>query len=529
MKLAAIDIGTNSVHMVVVEVTGPRSFHVIDREKTMVRLGAELFGSMRLSERAFSEGLEALKRYVRLAESRGVDEILAVATAATREAENGTEFLDAIFRETGLTPRVISGSEEGRLIFLAVTHALDLEAEQVMVIDIGGGSVEISVGQKDEVLLTQSLRLGVLRLLHRVGGPGPLSMRAFHELQGYVQGVAADVMAEAKKLGYLRVVGTSGTIRALGEAAHLASGGAPFRALNAQVARRKDIRDLARKLMELDPQKRARVPGVAEQRADSIHVGGVLLAELLDMAERDEITLCDASLREGVIWDYLDRHVVSLPHAPLPSDPRRRSVVELARKYERDDPREQHIAMLALSIFDQTAHIHAYGPEERELLEFAALLHGIGRQIGYRDREKHSRYLIRNSALRGFTEGEIELLSLIVLYHRGPRPRKSARAPRALTKPGRRALVTLSAFLRLAVALDRGHSQLVRSVAVSDDDSGLVVTIDGPGDLYLELFAARDKLLPLSKALSRRVSLERAPGAPTLGPVSHADGSLHQD
>lgn len=526
MKLAAIDIGTNSVHMVVVEITGPRSFHVIDREKTMVRLGAELFGSMRLSERAFSEGLEALKRYFRLAESRGVDEILAVATAATREAENGTEFLDAIFRETGLMPRVISGSEEGRLIFLAVTHALDLEDEQVMVIDIGGGSVEVSVGQRDQVLLTQSLRLGVLRLLHRVGGPGPLSMRAFHELQGYVQGVAADVMGEAKKLGYRRVIGTSGTIRALGEAAHLASGGAPFRALNAQVARRKDIKDLARKLMEMDPAKRARVPGVVEQRADSIHVGGVLLSELLDMAERDEITLCDASLREGVIWDYLDRHIVSLVHAPLPSDPRRRSVVELARKYERDDPREQHIAALALSVFDQTVHLHGYGAEQRELLEYAALLHGIGRQIGYRDREKHSRYLIRNSALRGFTEAEIELLSLIVLFHRGPRPRRSARALRALEKPARRALVTLSAFLRLAVALDRGHSQLVRSVTVTDEDSDLRLTIDGPGDLYLELFAARDKLLPLSKALRRRILLDRARGAPTLGPVARSDEAV---
>ncbi|HEY4105457.1 MAG TPA: Ppx/GppA phosphatase family protein, partial [Polyangiaceae bacterium] len=398
MKLAAIDIGTNSVHMVLVEVNPDHGLSVIDRQKTMVRLGQGLFGTLRLSERAFADGLDVLRRYVKLAESRDVDEILAVATSATREAENGSDFLDATFRETGILPRVISGTEEARLIFLAVRHALDLGSERALVLDIGGGSVEVSLGSQTGVVMNESLRLGVQRLLDQQGSGGPLGMRELYELQGYVHGAAAEVMSQAHKLGFDRVVGTSGTIRTLGEAAHLAANGTPWRSLNAQVARRRDIRELTRTLVALDPAKRAKLSGIPEQRADTVHLGGVLLGELLEMAEVEEITLCDASLREGVIWDYLERHGrAPTTHAKIP-DPRRRSVVELARKYERDDPREHHIARLSLELFDQTSEIHGFGAYERELLEYGALLHGIGRHISYSNRQQHSRYIVQNSA-----------------------------------------------------------------------------------------------------------------------------------
>lgn len=509
MKLAAIDIGTNSVHMVVVEVNPDLGLSVIDRQKTMVRLGQGLFETMRISERAFSDGLDVLRRYVKLAESRGVEEILAVATSATREAENGTEFLDATFRETGILPRVISGTEEARLIFLAVRHSLDLQHERTLVLDIGGGSVEVSLGTQTAVFMNESLRLGVQRLLDHHGTPAPLGMRELYELQGYVHGAAAEVMSQAHKLGFDRVVGTSGTIRTLGEAAHAALGGAPFRSLNAQVVKRKDIRDLTRRLVELDSSKRAKVDGVGEARADTIHLGGVLLSELLEMAEVEELTLCDASLREGVIWDYLERHGrAPTTHAPIP-DPRRRSVVELARKYERDDPREHHIARLSLELFDQTVDLHGFGPYERELLEYAALLHGVGRHIGYADRHRHSRYIVRNSALRGFTDEEIDLLGLLVFYHRQERPKKSHDRLAHLTTEQRRQLKVLSGMLRLAVALDRGHSQLVKRLRCYVFPTRVDIVIDGPGDLELELLAARDKLDPLSRALGRELAVDR--------------------
>ncbi len=522
MKLAAIDIGTNSIHLVVVEFDG-RTFHVIDREKSMVRLGLGMFGEMRLTERAFNEGVEVLARYTKLAESRGVDEILAVATSATREAENGTELLNAIFQRTGVMPRVISGSEEARLIFLAVRHAIDFGGERGLVIDIGGGSVEVAVGDHDEVMLARSMRLGVQRLLHRQGGAQPLGNRELYELSGYVQGAAAEVMAEAKRFGAQRFVGTSGTIRTLGEAAHMLAGGTPFRSLNAQTVRRKDLREVVKKLCELDVSKRAKLPGIGDARADTIHLGGLLLLELLEMAGGEELTLCDTSLREGVIWDYIERHGVdAVPHRVI-ADPRRRSVFELMRKFERDDPRELHIAELALSLFDQTQALHGLSGVERELLEFAALLHGVGRHIGFENRERHARYIIRNSSLRGFTDHEVELLGLIARYHRGSRPKPKSGKLQRLEPAQREAVSLLSAMLRLAVALDRGHSQLVRRLHVQQRGKELCIVIDGPGDLLLELWAGRGKLEPLAKALDRPIMLERAALAPSAALEHDAD------
>ncbi len=509
MKLAAIDIGTNSIHIVVVEAKGRGGFEVIDRQKRMVKLGAGLFTTHRLSDRACADGLEVVRRYYKLAESRGVDEILAVATSATREADNGSEFLEAIFRETGLTPRVISGMEEARLIFLAARHAVDLGGARACVVDIGGGSVEVAVGDARDVLLNQSLRLGVQRLLDRIGNSGPLSERQLYELSGFIQGTAGEVLDKARSLNFSRLIGTSGTIRTIGEAAHLAAGGAPTRTLNATTYRKRDIRELVRRLCEMDEPRRAKVPGIAEARADAIHLGGALLLEILELSRVDELTLCDASLREGVILDYLERHGTTSPLHPPIVDPRRRSVIELMRKYERDDPREHHVAALSLSLFDQTQSLHGFGAAERELLDYAALLHGVGRHLSYERREAHACYIVRHGALRGFTPEEVELLSLIVRYHRGARPRKRNKRVARLERPARRVLSTLSAILRLAVALDRGHCQLVQQVRLRLEGKKLTLELDGPGELELELWAARSKLGPLEKALGVRMLVER--------------------
>jgi exopolyphosphatase / guanosine-5'-triphosphate,3'-diphosphate pyrophosphatase len=501
VKLAAIDIGTNSIHMLVVDTAGERAFEVVDREKTMVKLGAGLFGSRRMSERALAAGLDTLRRYVKLAESLGVDEILAVATSASREAENGGEFLHSIYRETGVDPRVISGTEEARLIFRAVRHAIDFGDERALVIDIGGGSVECIVGDKRQVLASESMRLGVLRLLDSFPAPGALTNKQVHQLEGYVRGVSGDFMRQVKKLGAGRVIGTSGTIRTLGEAAHLAAGNPAWRSANAQMVSVAALSELAKKLAGMDDKARAKLPGVSEPRADAIHLGAVLLVELLEAAGAKELTLCDASLREGVLLDWLDRHGGLLEARPHVTDVRRRSVIELARKYSRDDPHERHIASLALALFDQMRDLHALGDSDRDLLEHAALLHGIGSQLSFRGRHHHSRYIIRNSELRGFSDEEVELLGLIVRYHRGVRPKPKHPGFAELDERSQRRVRLLSGSLRIAVALDRGHTQAVKRVSCKRKNGSLEISIGGAGDLELELWSARRKTEPLARAL----------------------------
>lgn len=512
MRLAAIDIGTNSIHMIVVDTLGERSFEVVDRAKDMVKLGAGLFQARRMTDRAVEAGVETVRRYCKLAQSLGAEEILAVATSATREAANGGAFLSSVFHETGLSPRVISGTEEAQLIFRAVRHALDIAKERVLVIDIGGGSVEAVVGEGDRVLMSDSMRLGVQRLLDGREKPDPLPSKRIHELRGYIQGVAQDVMDRAREVGFHRVVGTSGTIRTLGEVLLLASGAGLPRSVNAQIVRRKSLKDLAKDLSSMTREQRALVAGIPQERADSIHIGAELLALLLDLAKSEMLTLCDASLREGIILDYLD-HRRPRPVGMWPvTDVRRRSVLELAAKYDRDDPGDRHIASLALSVFDQTRPMHGLDDPAREWLELAALLHGVGQHIGFASHHKHAAYIIRHARLRGFTDDEIAVVALVVRYQRKSLPSSKHKPFRQLPKYLRHTVRVLAGILRFSIGLDRGRTQQVKKLVCDADDTTLTVVIHGAADLELEMHAARLRSDGIGRALKRTVVIRQESG-----------------
>jgi exopolyphosphatase/guanosine-5'-triphosphate,3'-diphosphate pyrophosphatase len=466
-----------------------------------------------------------VRRYVKLAQSRGVDEILAVATSATREADNGQQFVEALVQHTGLRPRVISGLEEARLIFLAVHRSLELGARRTLVVDVGGGNVKLIVGQHGRSLHTDSLRLGVARLLARAGEAGPLTPARVSELKEYIGGVLHVAVRHAQSLGFEQVVGTSGTLRSVGEAAHLSAQGSPWKTLNAQTVSRSALEALAGELVAMTPEERGNVDRVGEQRADTVHLGALLGAELLRLLDAETLTLCDASLREGVLWDYLDRHPAAEQGVRLIADPRRRSVVELARRHGSDDPRGHHVAHLALTLFDQTQAWHGLGATERELLEYAALLCAVGQAIGYAEHERHSAYIIEHSAPHAFTPAEIGALALIVRYHRGAAPKKKHAAFAALGKAERRAVRVTAGLLRLAVALDHGLTQQVTRIDVVEPTPGEAATmrIDGSGDLGLELRTAQSEVGPLERALGRPLRIELGASRPLLAGVDGTD------
>lgn len=509
MKLAAIDIGTNSIHMVIVEVTKKRSFEVIDREKEMVKLGSGVFATKRLNDSAFEKGLETIRRYVQLADQHGVDEIITGATSAIREAQNGGEFLDEVVRQTGISPEIISGGKEARLIFLAVRHAIALQGENAMVIDIGGGSTEVVVGNETEILFGKSMKLGVLRLLDMFEGKGPVGEEARSVLEAHIQFVAQSIMDEAHTLGFTKVIGTSGTIRTLGEAAHLAAGGKPFRTTNAEVVPLSELEKLSHHLLTMKPEKRASINGISENRTDAIHLGAVLLVKLLQLAGVNELTLCEASLREGLIIDYLERHAKSIDIFPEFKDLRHRSVAQLAHQFDADWEQVSHVARLSLQIFDQTQTLHTYNGFQRELLEFAALLHSVGQHIRFRRYHKHSRYIIEHTGLRGFNDEEILLTGHVVRYHRKSPPKKKHKKYKKLSKEHRHIVEVLSGILRIAVALDRTKNQAVQDIHCELSDKQLTLLIKGRDTgMELELWTAMRHRQPLSKALGRKLKLE---------------------
>ena len=507
MKLAAIDIGTNSIHMIVVNATGGRSFEIMEREKEMVKLGAGVFATKRLSDRAFESGLETIRRYVQLADQLGVDEIITAATSAIREAHNGDDFLEAVVSQTGISPRIISGKEEARLIFLAVRNAIALPDDNTLVFDIGGGSTEAVVGNREQVLFGNSIQLGVQRLLDMFEDPSSIGTEARGVLEAHIQFLAQKSVAKARHLGFTQVIGTSGTIRTLGEAA-LAADGKSLQSVNAEVVALSEIEKLTQHLLELDQEERAEVDGISQKRADAIHLGGVLLIELLRMAEVEEITLCDASLREGLILDYLERHAqaLNLPAQNL----RHRKMAQLAYKYEADWQQNSHVACLAVQLFDQLKELHNFGTYEREMLEYAALVHDIGQYIRFKRQHKHSRYIVKHTDPRGFTDEEVLLIGHLTRYHRKAEPKKKHKKFKQLSKSDRYLVQVLSGILRIAVGLNKTKNQLVEQISCQVSDEEVVITISGADHLELELWAARRDRKVLAKALKRELKIQGA-------------------
>ncbi len=511
MRLAAIDIGTNSVHMIVVRVRSDLSFEVIDREKEMVRLGAGGLDGRALTASAMSAALQALSKFRRLADSHKVDEIIAGATSATREAENGGDFLTAVQQQTGIHVRVIGGGEEARLIHIAAAYGVDLAGKRGVVIDIGGGSVEITLGPAREAELARSFKIGVIRLTERFVRTDPISGRDERRLIRFINEQIGAHVDQIVARGYQRVIGSSGTILSLGTIALAEEETGEIADVRNRRVSAKALHRLRKRLVASDLEERLQLPGLDPRRADLAVAGAVLLDTILRRLGADDIALCDLALREGLILDYIRRnrrHIATIERYP---DIRRRSVEELGERCNYWSEHARQVARLALALFDQTQAIHRLTAREREWLEFGALLHDVGVHISYRSHHKHSHYLIRHGDLRGFDPAEIEVIALLARYHRQATPKKSHEGFGTLPSDLRRVVRQLSAFVRLAEGLDRSHSQVVEAVDVVDRGDDLLLRIRAAGDAELEQWAAQRDLGPLEAELGRTLRVELVP------------------
>jgi exopolyphosphatase/guanosine-5'-triphosphate,3'-diphosphate pyrophosphatase len=509
MKLAAIDIGTNSIHMIIVEATSKSSFNILNREKEMAKLGAGVFASNHISDRAFEIGLRTIVRYVKLADSLGVDEIITAATSAIREAHNGEKFLQEVVTQTGLRPRIISGKEEARLIFLAVRNSIALKEDKALVLDIGGGSTEAVIGDRTKIHFTESLPLGVLRLLDMFEDRDAVGAEGQGVLEAHIRFVAEQTLKQIRSIGFERVVGTSGTIRTMGEAAHIAAGGKALQSVNAEVVQLQDIDRLTQNLLDMKLEKRVLIEGISEKRADAIHLGGLLLTQLLKMAEVKEITLCDASLREGMILDYIERHSQEALAFYEPQDLRHRKAAHLVYQYESNWEQNCYVAHLALQIFDQIEEIHGFGNFEREVLEFSALLHDIGQFISFKKHHKNSRYILKQTDPRGFTDREMLLIRHLVRYHCKAKPTKKHRKFKKLSKHNRHVIKMLSGILRIAVALNKTKNQHIKQINCHISPEQLAIAVYGVDNLEVEIWAASRNCQVLAEAIKRQVKFHK--------------------
>jgi exopolyphosphatase/guanosine-5'-triphosphate,3'-diphosphate pyrophosphatase len=508
MKIAAIDIGSNSIHMVVVEVAASGGFAVIEREKEMVRLGAGTLSRGMLSAAAMKRGLAVLSRYKQLARNHRVDKLVAVATSAVREARNGEDFLEQVGRETGIWPRVASGEGEARLIYLAALHSIHLEGKRALVVDIGGGSLELALGAGRRLEWAVSEKLGVLRMTERFVKSDPLAAKDEGRLEAAILKALLPHVPSVRQAGFECAIGTSGTILALGAMAHhLEHGLAPETLHHLKVGAR-TLHELRKQLVASNERERLRLLGLDARRADLLVAGAVLLDTVLDRLGVEELTLCEWALREGILLDYIDRHPRSLARAEAIPDPRTRSVIALAERCQFDEPHARHVAALSVALFDQTRERHGLGERERSLLEYAALLHDIGHHISYPGHHKHTYYLIKNAGLRGFDPLEIELLASVARYHRRGHPRRRHTEFGALPRPARRTVRVLAGLLRVADALDRSHRQTIRTLSVAERGGVLKIRGEATGDCELELWGVPRRTALLEEVLELSVRIE---------------------
>ncbi len=507
MKLGVLDLGTNSIHILIAEIGRDMSFEVVGRAKDMTRLGDGTLKSGFIARDKFDRGISVVKHFVQLARNRGVSKIFGVATAAIREASNGGEFLDRIQHEAEITVRTVTGEEESRLIYLAVRHFLDLSGKPSLIIDIGGGSAELIVGTDKAIQYARSLKLGGARLkdLFLTGYPVP---KADHQhIHRHLQDSLRHTLEDLKGFPIRQVIATSGTLINLGSVISARRDGEPLTNPQGFSFERDELDDLHKILIRSDETELGQLKGIDPNRKDILLPGACLTLEVMEALDLDRVTLCDKAIREGVVLDYISKNARKLAlEAEIPNV-RPRTVLQLANRCEYDEPHARETARLALQLYDQLP-LRNLRPGARELLEYGALLHDIGYHVSFEQHHKHGWYLIKNGELSGFAPEEIDILACIARYHRKRAPRKRDTVMAALTKEDKRTVETLAAIVRVADALDRSHFHVVASLKVQMRPRQVTVRITAQEDPAMELWAARQKVTLLEKVLGRPVTFE---------------------
>ncbi|MCR9144935.1 MAG: Ppx/GppA family phosphatase [bacterium] len=543
-KLAAIDLGTNSFHLVVVRVLENGKIEIIADEKEAVRLGSGGGDLGLIAEDAMQRGLATLDRFVKIARSHDA-RIRAVATSAVREARNKKNFLNLVRKKLGLDIEVIQGTEEARLIYLGILQALPLYEKKILIVDIGGGSTEILIGTAGQPNYAVSRKLGAIRLKDRFFADEPLKPADVEKCRNMIRVDLSGVVEDLHEIGFEIAVGSSGTAETLATmATHLASDSeseaqtaadedeAQGSALNSNGSDLADVRltragldRVVEKIVSVPTHhRRAKLSGLDEKRADIIVGGAILLQEIFDLLNIQEMLISPYALREGVVADTVARRSGGRSVTP---DIRRNSVRQLADHMLGRDTQENrsawHTATLAVRILDQLAAQGVIQSDALELndsllLEVAGVLHNLGLQIAHSGHHKHSYYIIKNTdALLGFTRNEIEVIAQTARYHRKALPSSKHSEYTALTPELQERVKLFSAILRIAVGLDRGNKQSVENLTIELDGDSLIFQLTPrhdfparPRDLSLERWAAEARADALKKVLGKSIVFREA-------------------
>lgn len=485
MRVAALDLGSNSFHLLIVETRPDGSWVPLVREKEMLRLGDLVAREGFLPQDDIERAAEVVRRFKAIADSKQVDELVAYGTAALREAANGPEATEQIEEVSGIPIQVVSGIREAQLVFEAVRASVVMEPAPVLCADLGGGSLELAIGDRNGLHFATSLHLGVGRLTAELVRSDPPTTKDLGRLRRRVESELNDVLGDILSRSPRQLVGTSGTFCALTRASAALRDGVVPTSVNQLTVSGADLRGFAELVFSLDADDRARLPGIDARRAELLPAGAVVAEALLDLTGIDSLTSSEWAMREGMVLRVLGRH----DRVDFGADPRairRASVLSLCR---RSGWRERHgyaVERLAGQLFDATASLHGLSDHDRELLELAALLHDIGEHVSRDSHARHSAYLIEHGGLRGCSPDEVKMLTCLGRYHTRGKPRESFPAWEGLDEADRDRALSLLSLLRLADGFDTSHAGVISQVDVRLSPDAAVFAVTARGDAELE-------------------------------------------
>jgi exopolyphosphatase / guanosine-5'-triphosphate,3'-diphosphate pyrophosphatase len=507
LKLAAIDIGSNSIKLAVVDAVDSNSFAVVTREKEVVRLGQETLRRRRLSREAMERALSCIQRFKTIAESHQAEVIVAVATASVREANNAAQFIKYVEQHAGLRLEVLSGIEEARLIGLSAAHGCAIGGATNINIDIGGGSTEISLFRNGTPLSLLSLRLGAVRLTERYLKSDPPKAKELSGLKAELHAAFERPRRELRGASWQHASGTSGTILSIGAA--LRQNGSPRN----QAVQPTDtdislsqLAELNARLAKMDPAERRQLPGITAQRSEIIIAGSHILEAAMRALGINVLRTCDWALREGVLIDSLRESEDESRPAPDFADQKLRGVHAVGRRFGYEETHARQVAKLAEKIFDCLASTENLSRHHRTLMLAAALLHDIGYHIAHESHQKHALYLIRNSELTGFSEAERAVIANIARYHRGSLPKKRHLEYSALNLADREIVCKLAGIVKLADALDRSHDSRVYDLQCHDESRRVHLELFSNADCENEMLEVERKRDLFEEVFNRTLS-----------------------
>ncbi|EAT59853.1 Ppx/GppA phosphatase family protein [Chlorobium ferrooxidans] len=511
IRVAAIDLGTNSFHMIIVEESKGKGIVEIDRVKDMLCIGKGSISTKMLDEEAMLSGIATLRKFLILATHHGVaqENVIAFATSAIREAKNQGDFLRRIREETGIKVKVISGREEAEFIYYGVRNAVKIGEAPDLLFDIGGGSVEFVIADQQGVRLLESRKIGVARMRERFVLSDPIDSGDIKLLEQFFAAEMVSAVNRAAELNVSRAIASSGTAQNIARMIRSVNGLESEVSLNNSAFTRAEFIELYHRVLPLNAVKRRKMTGLDEKRVDLIVPGLILVDMIFRLFNIEEIVISDYALREGMVLHYLRHRLEHEIHEGMipGQDIRRESVYELGFRCDWNQGHAEQVAGLSLQLYDTLASQHQLEAPYRELLEYASLLHNIGTFISISSHHKHSQYIIMNGELRGFSPSEIEIIGHVARYHRKSPPSEKNMAYSMLKPKHKRAVDVLSGILRLANGLERGHRQNVESIEAEEKGKGITLLLKTRVEPEIEIWAA-DQLKPwLENVLQKKITI----------------------